>query len=198
MKTPATTPTLAQIQAAVRAPKDLVNKFAGYKYRSKEGILEAVKPVINPLGFYVVVQDEIIEVGGRIYVKATAILSNGDTVYTATAFARESESRKGMDEPQLTGTASSYAGKYALSNLFGLDDVADSDAVNTHGKGEPATPAPAPVPAPPADLMDKIKSATTVDELKTLYNDHKENVNADPKLLRALSERKKQITPPNE
>ena len=186
--------TLAQIQASVHAPKDLLNKFAGYKYRSKEGILEAVKQVINPLGFYVIVQDEIIQVGGRIYVKSTAILSNGETTYTATAYARESEQRKGMDDPQLTGTASSYSGKYALSNLFGLDDVADSDATNDHGKTSQQAPPPSPVNP---GLIEKIKSATTVEQLTALYNENKEACGEDPKLLRALSEKKVELTKSN-
>jgi hypothetical protein len=186
--------TFAQIQALVKAPKNQLNKFAGYKYRSKEDILEAVKLIINPLGFYVTVNDDIILVGNRIYVKAVATLSNGETTYTATGFARESESRKGMDEPQLTGTASSYAGKYALSNLFGLDDVADSDATNDHGRATQPTTATAPTnEATLGSFMTAVKNATTVEQLTTLYNENKEVCNNEPKLLRALSDRKKQL-----
>lgn len=124
--------TLADIQAAVKAPKGNFNAFGKYKYRSAEDIVEAVKPVINPLGFYLVLTDDIVEIGGRIYVKATATLSNGKIHYATQAFAREEEIKKGMDGSQVTGAASSYARKYALNGLFAIDDTKDSDATNEH------------------------------------------------------------------
>jgi hypothetical protein len=124
--------TLADIQAAVKAPKGNFNSFGKYKYRSAEDIVEAVKPVINPLGFWLVLTDEIVEVGGRIYVKATATLSNGSLHYATQAFAREEEVKKGMDGSQVTGAASSYARKYALNGLFAIDDTKDADATNEH------------------------------------------------------------------
>jgi hypothetical protein len=124
--------TLAEIQAQVKAPKGNFNSFGKYKYRSAEDILEAVKPVINPLGFWVTIYDEIILVGDRFYVKATAEISNGTNAYTSIAFAREEELVKGMSSPQVTGSASSYARKYALSGLLALDDTKDADATNEH------------------------------------------------------------------
>jgi hypothetical protein len=124
--------SLADIQAAVKAPKGNYNSFGKYKYRSAEDILEAVKPVINPHGFHVTIYDEIILIGDRFYVKATAEISNGENSYTSVAFAREEEIVKGMSAPQVTGSASSYARKYALSGLLALDDTKDADATNEH------------------------------------------------------------------
>ena len=124
--------TLSEIQAAVKAPKGNFNSFGKYKYRSAEDILEAVKPVINPHGFHVTIYDEIVLIGDRFYVKATAEISNGENAYTSVAFAREEELVKGMSAPQVTGSASSYARKYALSGLLALDDTKDADATNEH------------------------------------------------------------------
>jgi hypothetical protein len=124
--------TLAEIQAAVKAPKGNFNSFGKYKYRSAEDILEAVKPVINPHGFHVTIYDEIVLIGDRFYVRATAQISNGENAYTSVAFAREEELIKGMSAPQVTGSASSYARKYALSGLLALDDTKDADATNEH------------------------------------------------------------------
>ena len=123
---------LAKIQSLVKAPKGQFNKFGNYKYRSCEDIVEAVKLVINPLGFYLTLMDEIVLIGSRVYVKATATLSNGEQTYTATAYAREEETKKGMDGAQVTGAASSYARKYALNGLFAIDDTKDADATNNH------------------------------------------------------------------
>jgi hypothetical protein len=125
--------TLANFQAEIKAPKSQFNSFGKYNYRNCEDILEAVKPVITPHGFWVNLTDEIIEVGGRIYVKATATLTNGTVTYSASAFARESTEKKGMDESQITGAASSYARKYALNGLFAIDDNKDQD----NGKEQP-------------------------------------------------------------
>lgn len=127
---------LAKIQSLIKAPKGQFNSFGKYKYRSCEDIVEAVKPIINQLGFYLILTDEIREERDRYYVKATATISNGTETYSATAYAREDESKKGMDEAQITGSASSYARKYALCGLFALDDTKDSDATNV-GRDEP-------------------------------------------------------------
>lgn len=123
---------LAKIQSLVKAPKGQLNKFGNYKYRSCEDIVEAVKLVINPLGYYLTLMDEIVLIGSRVYVKATATLSNGEQTYSATAYAREEETKKGMDAAQVTGAASSYARKYALNGLFAIDDTKDADATNNH------------------------------------------------------------------
>lgn len=124
--------TLAEIQALVKAPKGNYNSFGKYKYRSAEDIVEAVKPVINPNGYWLTLSDEIVQIGERIYIKATATLTNGENTYQTMAFAREEEIKKGMDGSQVTGAASSYARKYALNGLFAIDDTKDSDATNEH------------------------------------------------------------------
>lgn len=124
--------TLAKIQAAIKAPKGQFNNFGKYKYRSCEDILEAVKPVINPLGFFLTLSDEVVLIGNRFYIKATATISNGNETFYSTAYAREEEMKKGMDGSQITGASSSYARKYALNGLFSIDDTRDADSTNTH------------------------------------------------------------------
>ena len=118
---------LSQIQSEVKAPKGQFNSFGKYHYRSCEDIVEAVKPILNKHGFALLLNDEVTEVGGRVYVKATATITDGKESYAATAFAREEETKKGMDASQITGTASSYARKYALNGLFAIDDTKDAD-----------------------------------------------------------------------
>lgn len=123
---------LASIQQKLKAPKGQMNKFGGYKYRSCEDILEAVKPLLGEL--VLTISDDIVEVGGRVYVKATVSINSGSGSVSTTAFARESLDRKGMDDSQITGSASSYARKYALNGLFCIDDTKDADATNQHDK----------------------------------------------------------------
>lgn len=125
---------LHTIQNEIKAPKGQFNKFGNYKYRSCEDIVEAAKPVLNKHGFSLTLSDDIVNIGGRFYVKATATIQKGEIVFSASAFAREEETKKGMDGAQITGSASSYARKYALNGLFAIDDTKDSDATNTHGQ----------------------------------------------------------------
>ena len=125
------TEKLADIQQKLKAPKGQTNKFGGYKYRSCEDILEAVKPLLGDL--VLTIHDDIVAVGERVYVKATATISDGQSSIHTTAFAREAETKKGMDEAQITGSASSYARKYSLNGLFCIDDTKDADATNDHG-----------------------------------------------------------------
>ncbi|HIB8446465.1 TPA: ERF family protein [Escherichia coli] len=113
------------IQQTLNAPKNQRNNFGGYNYRSAEDILEAVKPLLQNITL--TVSDEIVLIGDRYYVKATATLSDGEDVIAVTAYAREEESKKGMDASQLTGATSSYARKYALNGLFCIDDAKDPD-----------------------------------------------------------------------
>jgi hypothetical protein len=121
---------LMRIQTEIKAPKNLLNKFGGYRYRNAEGICEAVKPYLQKEKCALVLKDEIIAVGDRIYVKAIATLLDCETdeTFEATAYARESLAKKGMDDSQITGTASSYARKYALNGLLLLDDTKDEDS----------------------------------------------------------------------
>jgi len=125
--------TLAKIQKELKAPKNQHNKFADFYYRSCEDILEAVKPLLN--GAVLVISDDLINFNERYYVKATATLrANGDEI-SATAYARETETKKGMDPAQITGSASSYARKYALNGLFLIDDNKDPDTRDNTKKG---------------------------------------------------------------
>ena len=119
---------LAIIQAEVQAPKNKFNSFGKYAYRSAENIIEAVKPIINPKGYHLILSDEMVIIGERYYIKATATISNGEKSYSATSYAREPEEKKGMDSAQISGTTGSYSRKYALNGLFALDDNKDSDA----------------------------------------------------------------------
>ncbi len=120
---------LLYIQAKVKAPKNLYNSFGKYSYRNAEGILEAVKPFLDEMKCTLTISDEIVAVGDRIYVKANATLWDTEKidVIAVSAYAREAETKKGMDDSQVTGTASSYARKYALNGLFLLDDTKDPD-----------------------------------------------------------------------
>ena len=130
------TEALRMIQSRLNAPKNQYNSFGKYAYRSCESILEAVKPLLKEYGAEVVLTDEIVQVSDRIYVKATAIFTCGDDEVITTAFAREPDSKKGMDESQITGTASSYARKYALNGLFLIDDNKDADTDEHHSERE--------------------------------------------------------------
>jgi hypothetical protein len=123
---------LAEFQSKLKAPKNQFNAFGKYKYRSAEDIIEAVKTLINPAGFALNLIDEIALIGDRFYVKATAAISNGEETYYSVAYAREEETKKGMDGSQITGAASSYARKYALNGLFAIDDTKDQDQTNQH------------------------------------------------------------------
>jgi len=131
---------LIKIQAELKAPKNQYNGFGKYKYRSCEDILEAVKPLLTKNKVSLIVKDEIVIVGERYYVKATAELYDEDSnlIATNSAYAREPENKKGMDESQITGATSSYARKYALNGLLAIDDTKDADSTNTHDKPNPA------------------------------------------------------------
>ena len=122
------------VQNELKAPKDKRNNFGGYNYRSCEGILEAVKPLLQEQGLMLTIKDDVVNIGDRYYVKATALLddisSNGEIAITA--LAREEEAKRGMDASQITGTASSYARKYALNGLFLIDDTKDADTDEFH------------------------------------------------------------------
>lgn len=120
---------LLAVQAELKAPKGQYNSFGKYKYRSCEDILEAVKPILAKVGATLVVGDELLVMGERYYIKAVATFMDaetGDSIIN-TAYAREEETKKGMDGSQITGTASSYARKYCLNGLFLIDDTKDAD-----------------------------------------------------------------------
>lgn len=194
--------TLSVIQAQVKAPKGQYNAFGKYRYRKAEDILEAVKPVIYQFGYWLTIHDSIEQVGDRYYVKATVTLTNGSNVYAASAYAREEESKKGMDGSQVTGASSSYARKYALSALFALDNgQADADATNTH---ETKQSEKMPQIDPSMDKATKeamaygwtddweleIKNCRSVEELTKIYNDNVDTFNKWPGLKKLLTQRK--------
>lgn len=138
---------LQEIQHRLKAPKGQYNSFGKYKYRSCEDILEAVKPILNDVGCTLTLSDEVVLIGDRFYVKATATLKGEDTQEVTIAYAREEEEKKGVDGSQITGTASSYARKYALNGLFCIDDTKDADT-DEYANQTAKKQAPAPTPAP--------------------------------------------------
>ena len=143
---------LGAIQSELKAPKGQYNSFGKYKYRSCEDIVESVKPLLKKHGCALTLTDEVVELTNRVYIKATATLKDcgeGTLEISTTAYAREPDDKKGMDESQITGTASSYARKYALNGLFCIDDTKDADtdeytqtATTAAAKKAPAKKAP--------------------------------------------------------
>lgn len=130
--------TLQSIQQSLVAPKGQYNSFGKYSYRSAEDILEALKPILQEHDAVLILQDGIVQIGDRYYVEATATLyAVGETIGT-TAYAREDDSKKGMDGSQVTGAASSYARKYALNGLFMIDDNKDPDTDEVHNQNSQA------------------------------------------------------------
>ena len=127
---------LIAVQAALKAPKSQRNNFGNYNYRSCEDILEALKPLLKQEGLLLTISDSIEFIGNRFYVKATATVTDGEKEVAVTAYAREEETKKGMDGSQITGAASSYARKYALNGLFAIDDTKDADCTNKHEAAE--------------------------------------------------------------
>lgn len=159
---------LLSIQSKLKAPKEQLNKFGNYNYRSCEDILEAVKPFCKDDAAVLFLSDEIVSMNERIYVKATATLLNTekpDEKIVVTAFAREEETKKGMDGSQITGASSSYARKYALNGLFDIDDARDSDTTNT-GEDKQSKPQEdkqsKPQSAPKQSKQEEIKDLYTI------------------------------------
>ena len=150
---------LIKIQSELKAPKNQFNNFGKYKYRSAEDILEAVKPLTAEQGCVLTLTDDIVCIEGRFYVKATATISNskGQTVFV-NGWAREEETKKGLDASQLTGSCSSYARKYALNGLFLIDDTKDADT-DEHQKQTTAKPKK----AAKKDEKDEMKEAILAD-----------------------------------
>ncbi len=167
---------LSNAQVELKAPKGQFNNFGKYKYRSAEDILEAVKPVNKNHGFTLFLSDEPLLIGDRYYIKATATITDGKETFSVTAFARESLQKKGMDDSQITGTASSYARKYALNGLYLIDDTKDADTDeytnqnNNQGSNQQTQQAPQQVSK--AVLLAKYKqSGKTEEEFNAWYAD---------------------------
>ncbi|HQI26286.1 MAG TPA: ERF family protein [Candidatus Paceibacterota bacterium] len=166
---------LVEIQQNLKVPKNQINKFGGYNYRSCEDIFEAAKPYLGDTAL--MVSDELVNIGDRYYVKATATLSDGTCAMSNTAYAREPETKKGMDEAQITGATSSYARKYALNGLFLLDDVKDADATNKHEEEKPPEKA-----APPAmhKVTDRERGKIALEKIGVLASEFTEAKNLTP------------------
>lgn len=124
------TQRVGDIQHKLKAPKGQYNSFGKYNYRSCEDILEGVKPLLKEHDLALLIDDEIVQIGERYYVKATAKITDGREIVSATAYAREPDTKKGMDESQITGATSSYARKYALNALLCIDDTKDADTMD--------------------------------------------------------------------
>lgn len=158
---------LMRIQVELKAPKNLYNSFGKYKYRNAEGIQEALKPMEKAYNVTTILTDEMIDISGRIYVKAIATIMDCDSeeIISTTAYAREADAKKGMDEAQVTGATSSYARKYALNALFLLDDTkdVDSEEYQAQTKAKATQAQPEPQKASPAD--DKEKARANYQEL---------------------------------
>lgn len=192
---------LAEIQAKLKAPKGQFNSFGKYHYRSAEDILEAVKKVVNPMGFSITLTDDLIFAEGRWYIKSIAKLSDGKESYSSIGLAREEETKKGMDGSQITGAASSYARKYALNGLFAIDDTKDSDATNEAVKPEKNQPqAKTGMPAPSQfdiefkELISDVKSVIAIGELKGIWGKLTDDAKANKEIQQLFNHRKAELS----
>lgn len=194
---------LVYIQTELNAPKNLFNKFGGYKYRNLEGITDALKPFLKETDCTFIISDNMVELNGRFYIVADATLtdSNGEE-RKATGWAREAENKKGMDEAQITGSSSSYARKYAANGLFAIDDTKDPDHTNKHGKDDtPKTPT-APKPDSKESTKENTNKPKLSDErfqkiLKALKDDYGKHIGDVKKTIAAVeldSEQKRELT----
>ena len=163
---------LTMIQQTLKTPKSRYNQFGKYNYRSAEDILEAVKPHLD--GLALIINDEPVLIGDRFYIKATVTLTDGEESVSATAYAREDDTKKGMDGCQITGACSSYARKYALNALLMIDDSKDSDDDSLSPKNpankpdkEDKPPELPPMPeqrTPPKADTEKVDSVPAINE----------------------------------
>lgn len=196
---------LITIQSELKVPKTQVNNFGGYKYRKAEDILEAVKPLLAKQKCTLIITDDIVMVGNRIYVKATATIRNEKgEVEETTGWAREEETKKGMDASQITGASSSYARKYALNGLFAIDDNADSDTTNNgrqqESKQQTQTQQPVPQQSSNAQYhtndvnegLGYLSRCVNKDNLIWVVQTYKP-LTANPQFMQAVSAKKKQL-----
>lgn len=188
---------LINIQNELKAPKNLYNTFGKYYYRNAESIMEAVKPLLKRYGCILTLSDDVRLVGERYYIYATATLINkdGNTV-SVTAEAREDPSKKGMDGMQLTGTASSYARKYALNGLFLIDDTKDADTDEYKTEADSRAKREKLDAEKQREALAKkfpdVFAAKTIDELMAVYNNHAD-LQGDSEFMLAMSTKKKDI-----
>lgn len=189
---------LVEIQSKLKAPKDNYNSFGKYKYRSAESILESVKPLLKEYGCILTVSDDIVMVGDRIYVKATATISNEKGEYiTTSAFAREAEvGKNGMDVSQVTGATSSYARKYALNGLFCIDDTKDTDTEEYQAQKKKAEKPKANEKSDTLLMaLQEVETASSIEQLLAIRNAYFNQMspNEQTEFTNKLTERKKKI-----
>lgn len=173
---------LVKIQNELKAPKGQFNKFGNYKYRSCEDILEALKPLLHANKCWLLLTDEIVEISNRIYVKSTASIYDGKLECSVTGWAREEETKKGMDGSQITGAASSYARKYALNGLFCIDDNKDADN---------KTPDPENVDL--SQWVQLVNGCKSIEELENVFKSNSSIIGTDTSILKLFSNRKKEL-----
>ena len=189
---------LIAIQSELKAPKSQFNKFGGYKYRKAEDILEAVKPLLAKQKCTLIITDDVVLIGNRIYVKATATIKNEKgECETTNGWAREEETKKGMDGSQITGASSSYARKYALNGLFAIDDNADSDTTNDgqHQTQQQAAQQSASTQYHPNDLnegLGYLSRCVSKDNLLWVIQ-HYQPLCSNTQFMQAVSAKKKQL-----
>ena len=188
---------LVEIQSKLKAPKGQMSNFGKYKYRSAEDILESVKPLLKENKCQLTITDDIVMVGDRIYVKATAMIVNdkGDSVQT-TAFAREEDAKKGMDASQVTGATSSYARKDALNGLFCIDDTKDTDTEEYQSqKNKVEKPTKKGKSETLLLALQEVKGASTIDALLAIRNNYFNLLDANEQVdfTQHLTSRKNEI-----
>lgn len=171
---------LLEVQKKLKAPKNQRNSFGNYNYRSAEDILEAVKPLLAEAGLTMTITDSIEAIGGRVYVKATVTIKGDAEPVVVSAFARESETKKGMDASQITGAASSYARKYALNGMFLIDDTKDADTMDN-------------TTDPVQDIVIAFETAESMARLKQIW-DRSVKYHKHPDVIAAKDARKKELT----
>lgn len=203
---------LITIQSELKVPKSQFNKFGGYKYRKAEDILEAAKPLLAKQKCTLTITDDVVLIGNRIYVKATATIKNEKgECETTTGWAREEETKKGMDGSQITGASSSYARKYALNGLFAIDDNADSDTTNTgqqdnilhqaaqqtaqtqqQSQATAQSAQPKYHPDNLAEALEMVKRCVNRDNIKWVMCTYMP-LNSNPQFMQALSAKRKEL-----
>lgn len=185
---------LIKIQSELKAPKDQVNSFGKYKYRSCESILEFVKPLLLKYGCTLVIKDEVKNSGSYMYIESTCIFKDGDDIVHITAQAGIDPTRKGMDIAQCFGASSSYARKYALNGLFLIDDTKDADATNTHESAPKVANKAISTPEQRKELaviLKAVKECKSIDDIKMLWDSIEPGEQAQTKAI--FTKRKQEL-----
>lgn len=181
---------LLDIQSKLKAPKNQYNSFGKYHYRSCEDVLEALKPILVEHKCLLTITDEVVMIGSRYYIKATATISDGEDSISVNAYAREEETKKGADGSQVTGASSSYARKYALNGLFCIDDNKDSDTTNV---GQKAAKTEEKEENPLLDMaVNDARNAYSLNELREIWTNHP-NLHNNARFKVAVNQRKAEL-----